>query len=218
MTSRPLIIPQPVTNRRYVTVGTGKLLQRRRISASSQAQPYFAIIDGSGARFSKSTDLPSGITFPISTSKLKQLTDLTQKVTFDLTTEIGWFVDLGQVAGGAGWRVISDSSSFNGVVAFSAMVPASDSACEPTGNSRVYAIDLGTGASRLLNSSGTVIAYNSSLSGVVTDMGFFGDGKANGEKYFIIGNDGGKLDKPNIDLGTNHRLRRLNWREVPLAD
>ena len=98
------------------------------------------------------------------------------------------------------------------------MVPASDSACEPTGNSRVYAIDLGTGASRLLNASNAVIAYNNSLSGVVTDMGFFGDGKTNGEKYFIIGNDGGKLEKPNIDLGATTRLRRLNWREVPLAD
>ena len=217
VTSRPLIIPQPVTNRRYVTVGTGKLLHAND-SGSSQAQRYFAIIDGSGARFNKSTDLPSGITFPITTSKLKQLTDLTQKVTFDLTKEIGWFVDLGQVTGGAGWRVISDSSSFNGVVAFSAMVPASDSACEPTGNSRVYAIDLGTGASRLLNSSGSVIAYNSALSGVVTDMGFFGDGKTNGEKYFIVGNDGGKLDRPPIDLGANARLRRLNWREIPLAD
>jgi type IV pilus assembly protein PilY1 len=217
VTSRPLIIPQPVTNRRYVTVGTGRLLHSND-SGSSQSQRYFAIIDGSGARFNKSTDLPSGISFPITTAKLKQLTDLTQKVTFDLTKEIGWFVDLGQVAGGAGWRVISDSSSFNGIVAFSAMVPASDSACEPTGNSRVYAIDLGNGASRLLNSSGAVIAYNNSLSGVVTDMGFFGDGKANGEKYFIVGNDGGKLERPPIDLGTGPRLQRLNWRELPLAD
>ena len=49
-------------------------------------------------------------------------------------------------------------------------------------------------------------------------MGFFGDGKANGEKYFIVGNDGGKLERPPIDLGTGPRLQRLNWREVPLAD
>jgi type IV pilus assembly protein PilY1 len=216
VTSRPLIIPQPGTNRRYVTVGTGKLLHSND-SGSTQAQRYFAIIDGSGARFNKSTDLPSGITFPITTAKLKQLTDLTQKVTFDLTKEIGWFVDLGQVAGGAGWRVISDSSTFNGIVAFSAMVPASDSACEPTGNSRVYAIDLGNGASRLLNPSGGVIAYNNSLSGVVTDMGFFRSDKPD-EKHFIVGNDSDDIIEPPIDLGSTRRLRRLNWREIPLAD
>jgi type IV pilus assembly protein PilY1 len=217
VTSRPLIIPQPGTNRRYVTVGTGRLLHSSD-SASAQAQRYFAIIDGTGARFNKSTDLPSGITFPITTSKLKQLTNLTQKVTFDLTQQIGWFVDLGQVAGGAGWRVISDSSSRNGIVAFSAMVPASDSVCEPTGTSRVYAIDLGTGASRLLSPSGTVISYNDSLGGVITDMAFFGDGNISGEKYFIVGNDSGKVQRLDIDLGATSRLRRLNWREVPLAD
>ena len=89
------------------------------------------------------------MSFPIQRSDLKELTDLTQKVTFDAATEIGWFVDLGVVAGGAGWRVISDPTSYLSFVAFTAMVPSSDSACEPQGNSRVYAIDLGSGQSRL---------------------------------------------------------------------
>jgi len=222
VTSRPLIIAQPGTNRRYVTVGTGRLLASSD-SANAQAQRFFAIIDGSGARFNQPEDLPKNkdgepvISFPITTAKLRQLTDLTQKISLDLSKEIGWFVDLGQDAG-TGWRVISDSSTFNGIVAFAAMVPSSDSACEPTGKSRVYAIDLGDGKSRLRDASNNVIPYNASLTGVVTDMGFFGDGTVNGKNHFLTGNDSGKLDKPNIDLASGIGLRRLNWREIRMND
>ncbi len=232
VTSRPLIIPQPGTNRRYVTVGTGRLLDSTD-SGNAQAQRYFAIIDGSGGRFNSAADLPSGITFPITTAKLKELTNTEllnaskpPQPILNLTKEIGWFVDLGQLAGGAGWRVVSDSSSYNGIVAFAAMVPASNSACEPTGNSRVYAIDLGSGASRLRDPSGNPIAFNTTLPGVITSMSFFGDGTINGDKHLITGNDGGggsgngtaALDNPPIDLGGSAGLRRLNWREIPLAD
>ncbi len=214
VTSRPLIIPQPRTNKRFVTVGTGRLLHPSD-SGSTQAQRFFAIIDGSGVRFNKPADLPSGITFPIQRTDLKELTDLTQKVTFNQATEIGWFVDLGVVAGGAGWRVISDPSSYLSFVAFTAMVPTSDSACEPNGNSRVYAIDLGTGQSRLRNTSGDPVPFLSTLPGVVTDLRFYNvDGKAR----LLAGSDTGDTKKYEGDWGMDGGLRRLNWREVPLTD
>ena len=47
VTSRPLVIVQPRTNKRYVTVGTGRLLHPSD-SGSTQAQRFFAIIDGTG--------------------------------------------------------------------------------------------------------------------------------------------------------------------------
>ena len=163
----------------------------------------------------KSSDLPSGISFPIQRNNLKQLTDLTQKVTFDAATEMGWFVDLGVVAGGSGWRVISDPSSYLSFVAFTAMVPTSDSACEPNGNSRVYAIDLGTGQSRLRNSTGDAVAFLSTLPGVVTDLRFYNvDGKAR----LLAGSDTGETKKYEGDWCLGGGLRRLNWREVPLTD
>jgi type IV pilus assembly protein PilY1 len=218
VTTRPLIVVQPVTNRRYVTVGTGRLLHPSD-TGSSQAQRFFAIIDGTGARFNQAANLPAGITFPIQRTKLRELTDLTQEITLNLTTEIGWFVDLGKVAGGAGWRVISDSTSFNGIVAFAAMVPASNSACEPTGTSRVYAIDLGKGVSRLQNAArNAVVAYNDSLLGVVTDVRFFGDGKVGGERFLMTGSDTGGVNVPPGQFAGAVGLRRLNWREVPLTD
>jgi type IV pilus assembly protein PilY1 len=213
VTSRPLVVVQPGSNRRYVTVGTGRLLHSNDIS-NSQAQRYFAIIDGSGVRFNKSTDLPTGITFPITTAKLKELTDLTQKITLDFSTEIGWFVDLGRVAGGPGWRVISDSTSFLGVVAFTAMVPSTDSACEPSGTSRVYAIDLGTGSSKL-KSGDTFVPYLSTLPGVVTDLRFY---SVAGKPRLLAGTDTGATGAMPGEWTPAVTLRRLNWREVPLTD
>jgi type IV pilus assembly protein PilY1 len=216
VTSRPLVVIQPKTNRRYVTVGTGRLLHSSDIG-SAQAQRYFAIIDGSGVRFNKSTDLPTGIGgFPITRAKLKQLTDLTKEINLDLSTQIGWYVDLGQVAGGSGWRVISDSTSFLGVVAFTAMVPSEEAACEASGVSRVYAIDLGTGASRL-KSGNTVIAYSASPKeyGVVTDLRFY---SVAGKPRLLAGYDSGKNKPLPGDWTPTVGLRRLNWREVPLTD
>lgn len=214
VTSRPLVVVQPNTNRRYVTVGTGRLLHSSDIGGT-QAQRYFAVIDGSGVRFNKAADLPSGIGFPITTTKLKELTDLTQKVTLDLANEIGWFVDLGRVAGGPGWRVISDSTSFLGTVAFTAMVPSTDSACEPSGSSRVYAIDLGSGSSKLLNSAGVVVPYLSTLPGVVTDLRFY---SVAGKPRLLAGTDTGATGAMPGQWTPGVTLRRLNWREIPLAD
>jgi len=214
VTTRPLIVVQPGSNRRYVTVGTGRLLDTTDIG-SAQAQRFFAIVDGSGAKFNSASDLPSGITFPIGPSKLRELTDLTQEVTLDFSTQIGWFVDLGRVAGGAGWRVISDSTSFNGVVAFPAMVPSSDNACEPSGTSRVYAIDLGKGVSRLENTSGVLIPYNDTLTGVVTDLRFY---SVDGKPRLLAGTDTGATDSLRGRFTATPTVRRLNWREVPLTE
>lgn len=214
VTSRPLIVVQPNTNRRYVTVGTGRLLHSSDIG-STQSQRYFAVIDGSGMRFNKAADLPSGISFPVTTAKLKELTDLTQKVTLNLASEIGWFVDLGTVAGGPGWRVVSDSTSFLGTVAFTAMVPSTDSACEPSGSSRVYAIDLGSGSSKLLNSAGVVVPYLSTLPGVVTDLRFY---SVAGKPRLLAGTDTGATGAMPGQWTPGVALRRLNWREIPLAD
>jgi type IV pilus assembly protein PilY1 len=106
VTSRPLVVVQPVTNRRWVVVGTGKFLGAGD-SGSGQSQAFFAIMDGKGLRFNSAALLPTGMSFPLGRSKLRELTDLTKKVTLDTSTEIGWWFDLGKDAG-LGWRVISD--------------------------------------------------------------------------------------------------------------
>ena len=209
VTARPLVVVQPGTNRRYVTVGTGRLLAESDIS-SSQAQRFFAILDGRGARFNRAADLPSGISFPIQRSNLKPLTDLSKKITLDLKTQIGWYVDLGTLGSGPGWRVISDSTSFYGIVSFAAMAPSSSNACEPSGAGRVYAIDLGSGQSQLDGNA----SYAATEAGVVTDLRFYSVG---GVPRLLVGTDTGRTSSPGVKTGAAPGVRRLNWREVPLA-
>ena len=212
VTSRPLVVIQPKTNRRYVTVGTGRLLHSNDLP-STQAQRYFAIIDGSGARFNATA--PTGFSFPITTAKLKELTDLKTAITLDFSSQIGWYVDLGRVAGGPGWRVVSDSTSFLGVVAFSAMVPVDKAACESSGNSRVYAIDLGTGASKLKSGTNVAAYLTPEPTGVVTDLRFY---SVEGKPRLLAGYDTGKNKPLDGEWTPVVNLRRLNWRELPLAD
>ncbi len=206
ITSRPLVVIQPNTNKRYVTVGTGRLLHSTD-SGNTQGQRFYAIIDGVGVRPNKASDLPAGISFPIGNAKLKQLTDLTQAIVLDLKSEIGWYVDLGRLGAGAGWRVISDPASFNGIVAFAAMVPSSADACAPSGSSRVYAIDLGRGQSVFEPNNKTFI----DLAGVVTDLRFY---SVSGKPRLLAGTDTGKITPLPGSYSGKQGLRRLNWRQL----
>ncbi len=216
VTSRPLVVIQPKTNRRFVTVGSGKLLANSDVG-NSQPQGFYAIIDGTGNLFNTAAALPAGMTFPIRNSgpdnRLLKLTDLTQKITLDLATQIGWWVDLGTATGGSGWRVISDSTAFLGTVAFAAMVPSGE-VCSPSGSNRVYAIDLGSGESVLRNGD-AIIAFNDSLSGVITDLRFY---SVAGKPRLVGGTDTGAIGPLPGNWPTGTGVRRLNWRELQLAD
>ena len=111
-------------------------------------------------------------------------------------------------------RVISDASSFYGVVTWAAMLPNTD-ACNPSGISRVYSVDVGTGESQLLDATGATIAYSTELSGVVIEHRTY---SVNGTPRLIVGNDLGASRSLNRRALPPPGLRRLNWRELPLAD
>ncbi len=216
VTSRPLPVVQPGTNTRWITVGTGQLLSSGDIS-NSQDQAFFAIQDGTGLAFGTATSLPTGMSYPILNSNLHRLTDLTVPVTLNPATEIGWWFDLG-TSSSRGWRVIADPTSFYGSVSFSAMLPNGD-ACNPSGSSRVYVIDLGSGQSQLVSGS-TVLSYSTAVSGSVTDLRFYSvnDGSGNATRRLIVCSDTGVCKSPDLAPTTSQSLRRLNWRELPLAD
>lgn len=227
ITSKPLPVVQPGTNRRYVTVGTGRLLDATDLN-NSQAQRFFAIIDGTNATFSKdgtisgeTRDLPltGGVNFPLTISNLLELTDLNSKISLNLSTRIGWFVDLGVSAGGPGWRVLSDPTSFYGTVAFAATSPSSTDPCAPNGTSRVYAIDLGSGYCGL--TGGGSSCYVSKSDGVVIDLTFYsvninGVGKSVllAGKDNCTGNNCQPVEKVETRSPVNLGLQRLNWREI----
>ncbi len=210
ITSRVTPMVQPGTNRRFVTVGTGRLLHANDIS-SSQGQALFAIIDGTAARFGQSTTLPSGVSYPIVRGNLKQLANLQTGIVLNLSTQVGWYIDLGAISAGPGWRVIDDPAAFYGIVAFTTVAPTSNDVCQPGGTSRVYAIDLGTGVSALPNKQGYL-----DFAGLVTDLSFY----SIGSQSYIIPTvcdraDNCKSPPVKVTPASGLGVRRLNWREIP---
>jgi type IV pilus assembly protein PilY1 len=213
VTSRPLVVIQPNSNRRWVVAGTGRLLNNADVGGG-QAQGFFAIMDGNALRPNSAAQLPTGMTFPLARSNLKELTDLTTKITLDLATQIGWWFDLGTSAG-LGWRVLSDPTNYYSEVSFTTMLPSVSDACSPSGTSRVYSIDLGTGQSRLVDSTGAVVAYASPLPGVITNNL---DLSVDKKRVKVVCSDNGGCKKVDTKPLDPLAASRLNWRELPLAD
>ncbi len=214
VTTRPTIIVQPGTLKRWVTVGTGRLLDTEDV-ASTQSQAMVAIMDGNGLAFNSSA--PAGFSFPITPAELLQLTDLTRPTALDTTRQIGWYVDLGLTTG-QGWRVITDPSAFYGSVEFTTTLPGGN-ACSPSGKSRVYSIDLGTGQSDLVAGDGsTPIAFNETIEGMATEQRSYGINE-NGtvKRMLVVGDNKGKTKGVKTKQMVAPGLRRLNWRELPLA-
>ncbi|ALT78283.1 hypothetical protein AT984_14900 [Paucibacter sp. KCTC 42545] len=203
VTSRPLAAVHPKTLRRYITVGTGRLLHGND-SSITQAQRFYAILDGSGTKFSAAP------TTPYRSTDLLALNDLTQPISLNLATQFGWYIDLGRITGGAGWRVIADASAFYGTVMFSAMVPSANSVCEPGGSGRVYAVDLGDGTTQLDNN----VSYLEM--GLVTEQRVIVD--PTGKPALLVGSADGSLKKPAFKQAGGQKFQRLNWREVPVTE
>ena len=226
VTSRPSVEIHPRTKKRFVMLGTGRLLDQTDIS-SRQEQSFYAISDGTNAAFN--TTLPSPLVFPINRANLLPNTStdaLGSGLSFG-PTDMGWYEDLGVDAGtpatpstpavpgtGIGWRVVSDSSTFAGSVAFAAILPNGD-VCSPSGNSRVYGRDFAVATTTVKNAVVLTKALYISLSGNVTDLRYL---SVNGRPTLISGTDTGSVGKIDINPLGSLSMRRLNWREVELVD
>jgi len=215
VTSRPMIEVHPSLRKRFVLVGTGRLLDTTDI-ANTQQQSFYAIVDGTNAKFNSSADLPASITFPIPRSKLAVNTDALVGVTFDPSTQMGWVEDLGNGAGGIGWRVTTDATTLLGSVAWAATLPNGD-VCTPSGQSRVYGRDYASSITTIKTTSGTTLnpALYVEIKGNVTDLRYL---SVKGKATLISGTDVGGVQKIDISPLSGLGLRRLNWRELQTAD
>lgn len=215
VTSRPIAELHPKTKNRVVMVGTGKLLSQDDRS-STQEQTFYAIKDGNSVRFNAATDLPPGVTFPIRRTNLEPNQDWVVGVTNAATSSMGFYTDLGRdAASGIAWRVVSDPTSFLGIVAFAPTLPSIADACQPSGISRIYAGDFNTGLSVLINALGAVQGFAQVDDGVVTDLRFLSVG---GKPRLITGTDKGSVRQMRGNFGSAVGLRRINWREVNLGN
>jgi type IV pilus assembly protein PilY1 len=224
ITTQPAVLYHPRLKRRFVAVGSGRLLDSTDIS-DPRAQVFAAYLDGNSAGFNtpynSSTPnaanmLPSGVSFPLQRSNLVLHTDVTKPVILNLQTQMGWWMDLGLTAGN-GWRVIRDPSTYEGIVTFVATLPTPD-ACNPSGTSRIYSIDVGIGRSELISVNGgttTRLAYNTTLGGEVISTQSVSVG---GKRVLIGGSNTGGTGRIETEPPSSPGLRRLNWRELQLAD
>lgn len=211
ITTRPLIEVHPASRRRHVLVGTGRLLDSTDASAS-QNQSYYAIVDGTNAQFNQDSTaaagprLPAGIRFPITRSNLAVNASPVDGVTVDNVSNVGWVIDLG-----SGWRNVTESATFFGTVSFASTSPNSH-ACT-TSNTRLYSVDFDNGKSELLRNA-VPTAYLT-LDAGITDIQNL---SVSGERQLTLGLDSNKVVKANTAPLTKRPLRRLNWREVPVAN
>lgn len=214
VTTRPLIEVDAKSGRRFVLIGTGRMLDNSDIGSSSQ-QRFYAIVDGKSTRIGTAADLPPSVSYPITRANLADNTNLTDSISFDLATQVGWYIELGNGTGSAspGWRVVTDPSAAFGIVTFASTLPSGD-ACNPSGSSRIYAINLGTGKSALTNGE-TFIDFSTAVTGSVTDLGFL---TIDGEPVLLAGSDNGSLGRPPGEFSNRAGIRRLNWREVPVGN
>lgn len=211
ITSRPSIEIHPTTRTRFVMVGTGTLLDKTNI-ASSQIQSFYAIADGSNAKFNAAADLPSGLTFPLRRTAMADASG--GAVTFNPSTQVGWYIDLGvDTTSGLAWRVTTDPTTLAGSVAFAATLPNGD-VCNPSGSSRVYARDFATAVSTSVDVGNNPVSYVG-LTGAVTDLHYLSIG---GTAALLAGTDVGIVSQIRITPPGTFQLRRLNWRELQIVD
>jgi type IV pilus assembly protein PilY1 len=203
ITSAPVIEIHPTTRQRYVMLGTGQLLSSGDIG-STQTQTFYAIIDGTAGGF-------SAISTPITRSNLTAVTDITAGVIIAAGSK-GWYFDLP-----ARYRVTSMPVTYNGIVAFSALVPTTDP-CSPQGSSNVYAVDYSTGQSVLnpATTGTTTPAPYVTFPSAVTNLKIVETN--GGTPELIAGTSTGSVSQVGANLTGTLATRLLNWREIPSAE
>lgn len=211
VTTTPIVQVDNATLKRYVFVGTGRLLDTTDI-ASTQQQTFYAINDGTRSAFYTSATLPTGINFPIIRGNLNDdSATLTTGIGTNPTQPMGYFVDLG-FSGGVPYRVNVEMDSGLGGITFIANLTSGD-VCNPSGSYRGYILSYGTGKSKFRDVSGSLVPYITGtglgVDSSITDLGNGNSGTVN-----ISGSDG-KVIQQNIDLAGSQPFQQLNWRELP---
>ncbi|MBT0571729.1 pilus assembly protein [Curvibacter sp. CHRR-16] len=205
VTTRPLIEANPTTGKRYVVLGTGRLLADSDVKSSS-LQSIYSLYDGTRAA-------AGFIAFstPLTRSTLLANTSLLTGIGSSPSVSTGWYYDLSSTNSIAA-RVNVDPVAYNGVAAFGVNTP-SGSVCSPSGTGEVLTFNIGTGKSVLYDSSGNLISSSSTSSGVVTEVAFQ---NVNGTVRVLSGDSSGNVTTTASSLSTSTGLTRMNWREVPM--
>lgn len=224
VTTRPLIEVDPRTKKRYVLIGTGRLLAESDI-VSSSLQSFYAIADGTGQAGGFWSTPPGQEAFPIERSALAANTSLLDGIGSAPASSLGWYLDLSgkpaptletnEETTEEGTVEIAERVDVNpdanfGIVAFAANLPNGD-ACNPSGTSRVFGLRIGDGRSVLTNSEGGRVSYVNNTTGTITDVLIQ---RTNGRIRLNVGDSSGDARNVPGDLSSGLGITRLNWRVV----
>lgn len=219
VTVRPLVEVDPSSKKRYVLIGTGKLLADSDMRNSS-VQSFYAIVDGKGAygKFYTKSTLPSGVGFPIERDELERNTNLLEGIGSKPASAMGWYFDL-PTSNGIAQRVNVTPTANRGIVAFVANLPNGE-ACDPGGSGTVYAATFSDGQTVLVSSDGgDLVASTTPIDGILTEVTI---NRVKGKlRLYVGGGDAeGKpvIGKAPANLSTAGGLKQLNWRGVTTAD
>ncbi|MDI1298852.1 PilC/PilY family type IV pilus protein [Methylotenera sp.] len=215
ITTPPLIEIDQSTSKRYVFVGTGRILADSDVN-NTQAQSFYAILDGNQTQPFSSSTLPANGSYPVTRSQMVDNTTTlaTTGVVADNTKPMGYYIDLGSESGST-YRVNIDMVSSAGVVAFIANSLGGD-ACSPSGFYKVYAFTYGGGKSVILSGSSIVDTIKRPGRGSVL-VPEREDGNPN-STGIVVGDDTGKGTKIDINQPSGTGFKLLNWRELPSSD
>jgi type IV pilus assembly protein PilY1 len=214
VTSPVRVMIDPNTGKRYVMVGTGRLLADSDV-LSSQTQSFYAFVDGTADQMYTTETLPSGASFPLGRSQMVNNTDLLTGIGSDPTPKMGWYVDLGRdTTTNVAERITVAPTVHNGLVGVAINRPNGD-ACSPSGSSKVMAVRFADGKSVLTDTSGTTVAMSAFANGIASDLTFKNIG---GRVRLVAGRSSGTVSNLPGTFGAGAGLRRLNWREVPTSN
>jgi len=210
VTTRPLIEIDPTTSKRFVLVGTGRLLADSDVK-STAIQSVYSVYDGAkGFGLFKAA---SAYATPLTRSDLVANTSVVDGIGSTPATSAGWYVDL-SVASSSPYiaeRVNVDPTADNGSAFFGVNLP-NGSTCSPSGTGYILGFNIATGKSVLQDSDGTFIAKSTTMAGVITDLSVQ---NVNGKLRVIAGDSTGTTATTPSALTTSTGLKRMNWREVP---
>lgn len=156
ITTAPKIEYSAKDLKRYVFVGTGRLLSLED-QGNSQQQTIYAFRDGTKSRAygseSHETALPSGVSFPIARSNMTGVTNLLAGATSDNATPMGWYYDLTGRFTSVGKqpvteRIVLNLQANDGVVTWGGSI-LNDDPCNASGTTRLYSAYYGSGQSVL---------------------------------------------------------------------
>lgn len=217
ITVSPVVEVDQSTSKRYVFVGTGRLLADSDIS-STQQQTFYAIVDGTASAFYTSSTLPSlAGGFPIKRISMVDNSTGTSGISTSAAAlqPMGYYVDLGFGDSGIAYRINTEIATSAGIVAFAANLTSGD-VCNANASHRGYAMTYGKGKTVLTPTSLVAGKNYSSGSGLITTVTIYKKPDSNTVSVNFSDDKGGNKSFDTESVTQNYQ--NLNWRILPTND